>query len=59
MLRILFAVLFTIITILFSQAGWDWLNLGHGLHPVLAFPIATLSFVGVIALFVLAYWREQ
>jgi uncharacterized membrane protein (DUF485 family) len=25
--------------------GMDWINFGHGLHPAIAFPIATLAIV--------------
>jgi len=35
--------------------GMDWINLDHGLHPVIAFPIATICcFVAVI----LFHWTE-
>lgn len=35
--------------------GMDWISLGHGLHPVLAFPIATICFFVAVILF---HWTE-
>ncbi len=55
MVRILLAALMTVIAILFGQMGWSWIEQGHGLHPAVAYPIAT-SAVWVIGLMCFAVY---
>lgn len=59
MLRILITMLFTAILILSIQAGVSWVNLGHGLHPIVAFPLATLSALSILGLIVLAHRLDK
>lgn len=54
MLRVILAVALTLIATLYGQAGYNWLDVGHGLHPIIAFPIATLAIIGLIVLIYLA-----
>lgn len=45
MIRVII-IAFSIITAFISfNLGMDWLYFGYGLHPVIAFPIATITFV--------------
>lgn len=59
MLRILFTVILSMSFVIFIQLGADWMNLGHGLHPAVAFPLATMCLVGIGILLFIAYRIEQ
>lgn len=57
MLRIFIAVICTAVALAAVQLGMQWIEVGHGLHPILAFPMATVC-IFVIAIMV-AVSREM
>lgn len=46
MLRTLTIACLIIIAFITFNMGMDWINIGHGLHPAIAFPITTVTFIG-------------
>ena len=47
MIHLLTTVVLSLIAFITFNLGMDWINFGHGLHPVIALPIAAASFIGV------------
>lgn len=47
MTHLLTTVVLSLIAFITFNLGMDWTNFGHGLHPVIALPIAAASFIGV------------
>lgn len=47
--RNLVCIFLGLIAYVFFNLGMDWLNLdiGHGIHPAIAFPIATLAVIAI------------
>lgn len=59
MLKIAIAILCTLSAVMLVQFGMAWINEGHGLHPLLAFPLATIIFIFPILVQLLAtLWRQ-
>lgn len=54
MLRIIFTVLLTCICLTCLDLGFNWINEGTGLHPAIAFPVATICFVLIVLMLYLA-----
>lgn len=54
MLRIVLTVLLTVICIVSANLGFSWIQEGHGLHPAIAFPIATICMMLIALLLYLA-----
>lgn len=42
MLRTVLTVLLTVATLCLATLGLDWIEVGQGLHPAIAFPMATI-----------------
>lgn len=53
------ALLFMIIAANLALLGLDWLELGYGLNPLLAFPLAVISLVGFLHCGLVAIDDEQ
>lgn len=47
MTHLLTTVVLSLIAFITFNLGIDWINFDHGLHPVIALPIAAASFIGV------------
>jgi len=45
-LKSLLCAALAVLAMLVFELGHDWLELGHGLNPMLAFPAATLLLLG-------------
>lgn len=45
MIRSILIAISIITSFISFNLGMDWINFGYGLHPVIAFPIATITFL--------------
>jgi hypothetical protein len=50
MSRLVLVILLCLISFVASSLGMDWLLIGHGLHPLAAFPIAIGAFIATVML---------
>lgn len=48
MLKIGITILCTLCAVMLVQFGMAWINEGQGLHPLIAFPLATIIFLAPI-----------
>lgn len=55
MIRTILTILLASIVFITFNLGMDYVNLGYGLHPAIAFPIATLA---AIAALTVHHWVE-
>lgn len=49
----LFTITMTILCGSFCQAGWNYMEIGYGLHPALAYPLAVLCLLVLVPTW---YW---
>lgn len=46
MLKTFATVVLTLCAVMLADMGQNWMEIGHGLNPMLAFPLATVAFLG-------------
>lgn len=57
MIRVIIIACSIITAFITFNLGMDWINFGHGLHPVIALPIAAASFIGVCFINKIILWE--
>jgi hypothetical protein len=50
MLQAITTIIFSGIAAMAIILGMDWINVGYGLHPIIAFPFATCTLIGAVYL---------